>query len=26
LTDGAPASTYIDMMKDNVSKIVKALK
>ncbi len=26
LTDGAPAPTYIDMMKNNVSKIVKALK
>jgi ABC-type Zn uptake system ZnuABC Zn-binding protein ZnuA len=26
LTDGMPAPTYIDMMKDNVSKIVKALK
>jgi ABC-type Zn uptake system ZnuABC Zn-binding protein ZnuA len=26
LTDGAPAPTYIEMMKDNVSKIVKALK
>jgi len=26
LTDGAPAATYIDMMKDNVSKIVDALK
>jgi ABC-type Zn uptake system ZnuABC Zn-binding protein ZnuA len=26
LTEGAPAATYIDMMKDNVSKIVKALK
>ncbi|CAG1008194.1 Manganese-binding lipoprotein MntA [Anaerolineales bacterium] len=26
LTDGAPAPTYIDMMKDNVSKIVEALK
>jgi ABC-type Zn uptake system ZnuABC Zn-binding protein ZnuA len=26
LTDGAPAPTYIDMMKYNVSKIVEALK
>lgn len=26
LTDGAPAATYIDMMKDNVTKIVNALK
>jgi ABC-type Zn uptake system ZnuABC Zn-binding protein ZnuA len=26
LTDGEPAPTYIDMMKDNVSKIVEALK
>lgn len=26
LTDGPPAGTYIDMMKDNVSKIVEALK
>lgn len=26
LTDGAPASTYIDMMKDNVTKIMAALK
>jgi len=26
LTDGAPAPTYIEMMKDNVSKIVEALK
>jgi ABC-type Zn uptake system ZnuABC Zn-binding protein ZnuA len=26
LTDGAPAATYIDMMKYNVSKIVDALK
>ncbi len=26
LTDGAPAATYIDMMKHNVSKIVDALK
>jgi ABC-type Zn uptake system ZnuABC Zn-binding protein ZnuA len=26
LTDGAPAATYIDMMKYNVSKIVEALK
>jgi ABC-type Zn uptake system ZnuABC Zn-binding protein ZnuA len=26
LTNGAPATTYIDMMKDNVSKIVDALK
>jgi len=26
LTDGAPAPTYIDMMKHNVSKIVEALK
>ena len=26
LTDGAPAPTYIGMMKDNVSKIVEALK
>lgn len=26
LTDGAPAGTYIEMMKDNVSKIVGALK
>ena len=26
LTEGAPASTYIDMMRDNVTKIVEALK
>ena len=26
LTDGAPAPTYIEMMKHNVSKIVEALK
>lgn len=26
LTDGAPASTYIDMMRDNVTKIIAALK
>jgi ABC-type Zn uptake system ZnuABC Zn-binding protein ZnuA len=26
LTEGAPAATYIDMMKYNVSRIVKALK
>jgi ABC-type Zn uptake system ZnuABC Zn-binding protein ZnuA len=26
LTDGAPAATYMDMMKDNVTKIVNALK
>lgn len=26
LTDGAPAGTYVDMMKHNVSKIVEALK
>jgi len=26
LTDGAPAATYLDMMKDNVTKIVYALK
>ena len=26
LTDGAPAATYIDMMKHNVSRIVDALK
>jgi ABC-type Zn uptake system ZnuABC Zn-binding protein ZnuA len=26
LTDGAPAPTYIDMMKDNVSRITEALK
>ena len=26
LTDGAPAATYIDMMKNNVSQIVNALK
>lgn len=26
LTDGAPASTYIDMMRDNVTKIIEALK
>lgn len=26
LTDGAPAATYIDMMKHNVSSIVEALK
>jgi ABC-type Zn uptake system ZnuABC Zn-binding protein ZnuA len=26
LTEGAPAPTYIEMMKDNVSKIVEALK
>jgi ABC-type Zn uptake system ZnuABC Zn-binding protein ZnuA len=26
LTDGAPAATYIDMMKHNVSRIVEALK
>jgi ABC-type Zn uptake system ZnuABC Zn-binding protein ZnuA len=26
LTDGAPAGTYIDMMKHNVSRIVEALK
>lgn len=26
LTEGSPAGTYIDMMKDNVSKIVDALK
>jgi ABC-type Zn uptake system ZnuABC Zn-binding protein ZnuA len=26
LTDGAPAPTYIDMMKHNVTKIVEALK
>ena len=26
LTEGAPANTYIDMMKDNVTKIVEALK
>lgn len=26
LTEGGPAGTYIDMMKDNVTKIVEALK
>ncbi len=26
LTDGAPAGTYIDMMKYNVTQIVNALK
>jgi ABC-type Zn uptake system ZnuABC Zn-binding protein ZnuA len=26
LTEGAPAATYIDMMKYNVSRIVEALK
>ena len=26
LTDGAPAATYIDMMKHNVTQIVEALK
>jgi ABC-type Zn uptake system ZnuABC Zn-binding protein ZnuA len=26
LTNGAPASTYIDMMRDNVTKIIEALK
>jgi ABC-type Zn uptake system ZnuABC Zn-binding protein ZnuA len=26
LTNGAPAGTYIDMMKHNVSRIVDALK
>jgi ABC-type Zn uptake system ZnuABC Zn-binding protein ZnuA len=26
LTNGAPAGTYIDMMRDNVTKIVKALQ
>ena len=26
LTDGAPAATYIDMMKHNVSRIVEALQ
>jgi ABC-type Zn uptake system ZnuABC Zn-binding protein ZnuA len=26
LTNGAPAKTYIDMMKDNVTQIVDALK
>jgi ABC-type Zn uptake system ZnuABC Zn-binding protein ZnuA len=26
LTNGAPASTYVDMMKDNVTKIITALK
>lgn len=26
LTEGAPASTYIDMMRDNVTKIIEALK
>lgn len=26
LTEGSPASTYIDMMRDNVTKIVEALK
>lgn len=26
LTDGAPAATYIDMMRDNVTKIIEALK
>ena len=26
LTEGAPAATYIDMMKDNVTQIVNALK
>jgi ABC-type Zn uptake system ZnuABC Zn-binding protein ZnuA len=26
LTDGAPAGTYIDMMKHNVTRIVDALK
>ena len=26
LTDGGPAATYIDMMKDNVTKIVQALQ
>jgi zinc/manganese transport system substrate-binding protein len=26
LTDGAPAPTYIDMMKHDVTKIVKALQ
>jgi len=26
LTDGAPAATYIEMMRDNVTKIVNALK
>ena len=26
LTDGAPAATYIDMMKHNVTQIVNALK
>ncbi|NJN79031.1 MAG: zinc ABC transporter solute-binding protein [Anaerolineales bacterium] len=26
LTDGAPASTYIEMMRHNVTQIVEALK
>jgi ABC-type Zn uptake system ZnuABC Zn-binding protein ZnuA len=26
LTEGGPASTYIDMMRDNVTKIIEALK
>jgi len=26
LTDGAPAATYLDMMKNNVMQIVNALK
>jgi len=26
LTDGAPAATYIEMMKYNVTRIVEALK
>jgi ABC-type Zn uptake system ZnuABC Zn-binding protein ZnuA len=26
LTEGAPAASYIEMMKDNVTKIVNALK
>ncbi len=26
LTEGGPAATYIDMMKDNVTKIVQALQ
>jgi ABC-type Zn uptake system ZnuABC Zn-binding protein ZnuA len=26
LTDGAPAATYLDMMKHNVTRIVEALK
>jgi ABC-type Zn uptake system ZnuABC Zn-binding protein ZnuA len=26
LTDGEPAATYLDMMRDNVTKIVEALQ